>query len=100
MRNVRGHVWKHKRVYRIYRELELNLRIKPRKRLKRDKPEALEVPQAANEVWSIDFMADHRFVIATVNHALQRKSMHRDPKALFVCHMAHNDCFQLRESFR
>jgi putative transposase len=24
-----------KRVYRIYRELELNLRIKPRKRLKR-----------------------------------------------------------------
>jgi hypothetical protein len=28
-------------VYRIYRELELNLRIKPRKRLKRDKPDAL-----------------------------------------------------------
>ncbi len=58
MRNVQGHGWNHKRVYRIYRELELNLRIKPRKRLKRDKPEALTVPEAANEVWSMDFMAD------------------------------------------
>ena len=38
----------HKRVYRIYCELELNLRIKPRKRLKRDKPDALAVPDAPN----------------------------------------------------
>ena len=58
MRNVQGHGWNHKRVYRIYRELELNLRIKPRKRLKRDKPEELTVPEAPNEVWSMDFMAD------------------------------------------
>ncbi|WP_156035023.1 IS3 family transposase, partial [Pseudorhizobium marinum] len=58
LRNVRGHQWNHKRVYRIYRELELNLRIKPRKRLKRDKPDALTVPDAPNLVWSMDFMAD------------------------------------------
>ena len=32
LRNVKGFGWNHKRVYRIYRELELNLRIKPRKR--------------------------------------------------------------------
>jgi putative transposase len=30
LRNVQGYSWNHKRVYRIYRELELNLRIKPR----------------------------------------------------------------------
>ena len=40
LRNVKGFGWNHKRVYRIYRELELNLRIKPRKRLVREKPAA------------------------------------------------------------
>ena len=58
LRNVQGHPWNHKRVYRIYRELELNLRIKPRRRLKRDKPDELAVPEAPNLVWSMDFMAD------------------------------------------
>jgi len=58
LRNVKGFKWNHKRVYRIYRELELNMRIKPRKRLQREKPEPLAVPTAPNEVWSMDFMAD------------------------------------------
>jgi len=58
LRNVQGYGWNHKRVYRIYCELELNLRIKPRKRLKRDKPEPLTVPDSPNETWSMDFMAD------------------------------------------
>ena len=58
LRNVKGHPWNHKRVYRIYCELELNLRIKPRKRLKRDKPDALAVPEAPNITWSMHFMAD------------------------------------------
>jgi len=58
LRNIKGFKWNHKRVYRIYRELELNLRIKPRKRIKRDKPEALSVPMAINQIWSMDFMSD------------------------------------------
>ena len=58
LRNVKGYVWNHKRIYRIYRELELNLRIKPRRRIRRDKPEALSVPIAINQVWSMDFMSD------------------------------------------
>jgi len=49
LRNVKGFKWNHKRIYRVYRELELNLRIKPRKRLVRDKPEPLSVPQAIND---------------------------------------------------
>ena len=56
LRNVKGFSWNHKRVYRIYCQLELNLRIKPRSRLKREKPDALAVPEAINEVWSMDFM--------------------------------------------
>ncbi len=58
LRNVKGFGWNHKRVYRIYRELELNLRIKPRKRLQRSKPEPLTVPDRPNQTWSMDFMAD------------------------------------------
>jgi putative transposase len=58
LRNVRGFKWNHKRVYRIYRELELNLRIKPRKRLIREKPQTLSVPENINRTWSMDFMHD------------------------------------------
>ena len=58
LRNIKGYKFNHKRMYRIYRELELNLRIKPRRRIKRDKPEALSVPSKINQTWSMDFMAD------------------------------------------
>jgi putative transposase len=58
LRNVKGFGWNHKRVHRIYCELELNLRIKPRRRLVRKKPEALAVPDKPNVMWSMDFMAD------------------------------------------
>ncbi len=57
MRNVQGHPWNHKRVHRIYCELELNLRITPRRRIKRDKPDELSVPEAPNTVWSMEFAA-------------------------------------------
>jgi putative transposase len=58
LRNVQGFGWNHKRIYRIYRELELNLRIKPRRRILRDKPEPLRTPETINDTWSMDFMHD------------------------------------------
>jgi putative transposase len=58
LRNVKGFGWNHKRVYRIYRELELNLRIKPKKRIVRETPQPLVVPTAINQHWSMDFMHD------------------------------------------
>ena len=58
LRNVQGESWNHKRIYRIYRDLQLNLRIKPKRRLIREKPEALNEPSAMNQVWSMDFMHD------------------------------------------
>lgn len=42
----------HKRVYRIYYALKLNLQIKPRKRLQLDKPDAL-AGQDASTVTSL-----------------------------------------------
>jgi putative transposase len=58
LRNVKGFTWNHKRVYRIYRDLELNFRIQPKRRLIREKPKALEIPVHCNLSWSIDFMHD------------------------------------------
>lgn len=58
LRNVQGFGWNHKRVYRIYCDLALNLRIRPRRRLDRHKPEPLKQPLRHNQVWSIDFMHD------------------------------------------
>ena len=55
---MKGFAYDHRRVYRIYRELELNLRIKPKRRLKRDKPEELAEPRQINNMWPMDFMHD------------------------------------------
>ena len=58
LRNVEGFNWNHKRVYRIYCDLQLNLRIRPKRRLNRHKPEPLKEPLRMNQVWSMDFMHD------------------------------------------
>jgi len=50
--------WNHKRVYRIYRQLDLNLRVKPKKRLPVRRPKPLQPPACPNECWSLDFMSD------------------------------------------
>ncbi len=53
-----GYVWNHKQVYRVYKELALNLRIKPKRRLPNRSPRPLLVPDEPNRCWSLDFMSD------------------------------------------
>jgi len=53
-----GHKWNHKRVYRIYCELGLNIRVKPKKRLVSGNPVKLIQPIKLNSCWSVDFMSD------------------------------------------
>lgn len=53
-----GKPWNHKRVWRVYRKLGLQLRRKVRKRIPRRDPQPLEVPNAPQSCWSLDFMSD------------------------------------------
>jgi len=53
-----GFGWNRKRIYRVYCELRLNLRVKPKKRLPKRVPQVLSQPETANQSWSLDFMSD------------------------------------------
>ncbi|CAX55092.1 transposase, orf A [Erwinia pyrifoliae Ep1/96] len=67
LRNIKGFRFNHKRLYRIDCELSLNMRIKPKKRLKRNKPEPLAVPENSNECGSMaSCMIGYRMAVPSV----------------------------------
>ncbi len=53
-----GHGWNHKRTYRVYCQLRLNLPRRTRKRLPDRLRQPLLVEAVVNAVWSLDFMSD------------------------------------------
>lgn len=53
-----GNMWNHKKMYRIYCEMGLNLRVKHKKRIPSRKLQPLVQPERTNKCWSLDFMSD------------------------------------------
>ena len=77
----KGFVWNHKKVYRVYTQLKLNIRRRCRKRLPQRVKQTLYQPAAINEVWSIDFMTDtlwdgRRFRLLNIMDDFNRVVLH------------------------
>ena len=53
-----GWSWNHKRVWRVYCEMKLNLPRRKKRRVPPRERQTLEVAPRANAVWALDFMSD------------------------------------------
>jgi putative transposase len=53
-----GHPWNHKRVWRVYCSMKLNLKRRAKKRVPTRERQSMDVVAMPNVVWGLDFMSD------------------------------------------
>ena len=73
--------WNHKRIYRVYKAMQLNLRRAVRRRLPKRQRVPLYVPRFPDTVWSADFVSDalacgRRFRTFNVVDDFNREALH------------------------
>jgi putative transposase len=76
----KGYACNHKRLYRVYTLLRLNVRRKAKRRIPQRIKEPLLVPEAINQGWSMDFMCDslvdgRRFRLLNIIDDYNRESL-------------------------
>lgn len=76
----KGYGCNHKRLYRVYTMLRLNVRRKARRRLPQRIKQPLTAPQAINQGWGMDFMCDslvdgRRFRLLNIIDEYNRESL-------------------------
>lgn len=76
----KGYDCNHKRLYRVYTLLRLNVRRKAKRRLPQRIKQPLSVPASINESWSMDFMCDslvdgRRFRLLNIIDDYNRESL-------------------------
>jgi putative transposase len=52
------HFWNHKRVYRVYCAMGLNMKRRTKKRVPVRERQSMGVPNIPNRIWALDFMSD------------------------------------------
>lgn len=77
----RGYPWNHKRIYRVYKLMQLNLHRPAKKRLPKRIRVPLYAPRLPDTVWSADFMNDtlangRRFRTFNVVDDFNREALH------------------------
>ena len=79
-----GIVWNRKRIARVYRLMGLNKKKRTRKRIPARVKLPLDVPSAANQTWSMDFMSDRlmngrRFRVLNIIDHYNREILRIEP---------------------